>query len=135
MSLFLGLLFSALALLSSMWWAVPCFLFLSAAVVCLLRSEPEEAIAPRIVRTRRSTTAAVAAPGELTVRDVMLVNPIAMPANAPVAAAARAMRDLDVGAVVVVEDERPLGVMTDRDTVVGIVSLDDLVGTADRSEG
>jgi CBS domain-containing protein len=65
----------------------------------------------------------------------MLVNPIAMPANAPVAAAARAMRDLDVGAVVVVEDERPLGVMTDRDTVVGIVSLDDLVGTADRSEG
>ena len=48
----------------------------------------------------------------------MTPNPTALPATAPVSAAARAMRDLDIGAVVVVEDSRPLGILTDRDIVV-----------------
>ncbi len=48
----------------------------------------------------------------------MTPNPTAMRADAPVTAAARAMRDLDIGAVVVVEDDQPLGIVTDRDIVV-----------------
>ena len=48
----------------------------------------------------------------------MTPTPTALPTDAPVAAAARAMRDLDVGAVVVMENDRPLGIVTDRDIVV-----------------
>jgi CBS domain-containing protein len=44
--------------------------------------------------------------------------PTALPADAPVTAAARAMRDLDVGAVVVMENDMPMGIVTDHDIVV-----------------
>jgi CBS domain-containing protein len=54
----------------------------------------------------------------MAVKDVMSPTPTALPTDAPLAAAARAMRDLDVGAVVVMENDRPLGIVTDRDIVV-----------------
>ena len=41
-SLILGLVSAALALVSSIGWALLCFLCLAAAVVCLIRSEPED---------------------------------------------------------------------------------------------
>ena len=143
-SLILGLIFAALALLSSMAWAFLCFLCLAAAVVCLIRSEPEDSpltahtpAMPRAAPSRPAPAAHAhvvpapepprsAAPGQapspahraprrdpvpkrsgnavpkrsgIAVKDVMTPTPTALPTDAPVAAAARAMRDLDVGAV------------------------------------
>lgn len=52
------------------------------------------------------------------VRDVMTLEPITLPADATVADAAKAMRDADVGNVIVVDGPRVLGIVTDRDVVV-----------------
>ena len=56
------------------------------------------------------------------IEDVMTPNPTAIPASATLAAAARAMRDHDIGDVVVLEDGRPCGILTDRDLVVRAVA-------------
>jgi CBS domain-containing protein len=47
-----------------------------------------------------------------------------LPPDAPCAEAARVMRDENVGCVVVTEDGRPLGVVTDRDLVVRVIADD-----------
>jgi signal-transduction protein with cAMP-binding, CBS, and nucleotidyltransferase domain len=52
------------------------------------------------------------------VEDVMSPNPTTIPATATIAAAARAMRDHDIGNVVVLQDSKPCGIVTDRDVVV-----------------
>jgi CBS domain-containing protein len=126
--LVLGLTFAVVALLWSIWWGLPGFLALAATVVCLYKSEPVETAGPParprpVDRVAAEPPPAPARPSRrarstLRVQDVMTPNPTAMQADAPVTAAARAMRDLDIGAVVVVEDDRPLGIVTDRDIVV-----------------
>jgi CBS domain-containing protein len=131
-SLILGLVFATLALVSSIGWAFLCFLCLAAAVVCLIRSEPDDSpLTSHAPATPRAAPARPAAPAAhprragpvpprsgIAVKDVMTSTPTSLPTDAPVAAAARAMRDLDVGAVVVMENDRPLGIVTDRDIVV-----------------
>jgi CBS domain-containing protein len=52
------------------------------------------------------------------VRDVMTPNPITLPVTATAVDAAKKMREEDVGDVVVVEDSRIRGIVTDRDLVV-----------------
>lgn len=52
------------------------------------------------------------------VRDVMTPNPITMPATATAVDAAKAMRDGNVGNIIVLEDNRIFGIVTDRDLVV-----------------
>ena len=52
------------------------------------------------------------------VEEFMTPNPATIPATATLAAAARAMRDMDVGDLVVLEDSKPRGIVTDRDVVV-----------------
>jgi CBS domain-containing protein len=47
---------------------------------------------------------------------------VTVPRDVPVLEAARCMRDRHVGSVVVVEDERPIGILTDRDIVVGVLA-------------
>ena len=56
------------------------------------------------------------------VREVMTPDPIAMPATATAVDAAKAMRDGDVGNIIVIEDNRICGIVTDRDIVVRGVS-------------
>lgn len=51
------------------------------------------------------------------VRDLMTPNPTVLPAGTSIADAARAMRDQDIGAIVV-ETERGPAIATDRDIVV-----------------
>lgn len=46
-----------------------------------------------------------------------------LPPDAPCIEAARLMRETGVGCVVVVEDGRPLGVVTDRDLVLRVIAL------------
>jgi CBS domain-containing protein len=52
------------------------------------------------------------------VKEVMKPNPTSMHGDATLASAARTMRDLDIGSVVVVNDGRPTGIVTDRDIVI-----------------
>lgn len=55
---------------------------------------------------------------DTTVRDVMTPDPVTIHANMPIRDAARTMRDLDIGDVLVRHDDGTLGVVTDRDLVV-----------------
>jgi CBS domain-containing protein len=57
-----------------------------------------------------------------TIRDVMTPNPVALPATASAVDAALAMRDFDVGAVIVLDDGEVCGIVTDRDIVVRVIA-------------
>jgi CBS domain-containing protein len=57
-----------------------------------------------------------------SVREVMTPNPTAFPATATVGEAARAMRDMDIGDVMVMDDRQICGIVTDRDIVVRAVA-------------
>lgn len=57
-----------------------------------------------------------------TVSSIMTPDPITIAPATSVAEAARAMRDADVGAVVVADDERVIGLLTDRDITVRAVA-------------
>jgi CBS domain-containing protein len=56
------------------------------------------------------------------IRDLMTLNPVSMPGTASVHEAARAMRDQDLGDVIVIEHEQVCGIITDRDIAVRIVA-------------
>jgi CBS domain-containing protein len=56
------------------------------------------------------------------VRELMSKQPIKLQSSAPVIEAARQMRVADVGAVIVEEDSRPCGILTDRDIAVRAVA-------------
>ncbi|KDN21869.1 CBS domain-containing protein [Amycolatopsis rifamycinica] len=65
------------------------------------------------------------------VRDLMTTDLVSLPPDAPVRQAAQAMRQQDVGAVLVVEDGQLRGIVTDRDIVVrGVADFDDLAACA-----
>lgn len=58
-------------------------------------------------------------PAAVHVADVMTTSPICLPANATVTQAAVAMRQGNIGDVIVVDDDgHPIGIVTDRDIVV-----------------
>ena len=52
------------------------------------------------------------------IRDLMTPNPVVLPGTASVHEAARAMRDADIGDVIVIENQRVCGIITDRDIVM-----------------
>lgn len=60
--------------------------------------------------------------GTATIKDVMTPTPITLPTSAFAWDAARLMKEQDIGDVVVVDDERVCGIVTDRDLVVRVVS-------------
>ena len=53
-----------------------------------------------------------------TVREVMSPEPVTLPSTASMEAAARLMQQRDIGDVVVVDGDRLVGIVTDRDLVV-----------------
>jgi len=53
-----------------------------------------------------------------TVRDIMTPNPIALPRDATVVEAAKEMKMNDIGDVIVQEEGKICGIVTDRDIVV-----------------
>jgi CBS domain-containing protein len=57
-----------------------------------------------------------------TVRDVMTKNPVSMSSDSSVIDAAKAMKDLRIGSVVVMEKDKPCGIVTDRDIAVRAVA-------------
>ena len=60
------------------------------------------------------------------IRDVMTPNPRTISPNDSIQNAARIMRDEDTGVVPVVDNGKPVGVVTDRDIVVRAVAEDRL---------
>ena len=58
----------------------------------------------------------------MNIRDVMTPNPRTVSPQDSIQNAARIMRDEDTGAVPVVENGRPVGMVTDRDIVVRAVA-------------
>jgi len=57
-----------------------------------------------------------------SIREVMTADPVTVPPTATVADAAKAMRDRDMGDVLVAEGGRISGIVTDRDIVVRAVA-------------
>src|SRR3954470_5993552 len=57
-----------------------------------------------------------------SIQDVMTQNPCAIDANQPVSYAAKMMKDEDVGLAPVVEGDRLVGTLTDRDITVRVVA-------------
>jgi len=55
------------------------------------------------------------------IRELMTPNPVSMPGTASVHEAARAMRDADIGDVIVIENNQVCGIITDRDIAVRVV--------------
>jgi CBS domain-containing protein len=56
------------------------------------------------------------------VRDVMTRNPVTLSSDTPVVEAAKAMKDMKIGSVVVMEQDKPCGIVTDRDITVRAVA-------------
>ena len=61
-------------------------------------------------------------PREESVRDIMTTEPCALASGASAMEAAQVMRDNDIGDVVVLEEERLVGIVTDRDIVVRVLA-------------
>lgn len=57
-----------------------------------------------------------------TVRDLMTPNPLALSSHDSITDAARAMRDIDAGDVLVLDDGDLCGIVTDRDIVTAAVA-------------
>ncbi len=56
------------------------------------------------------------------VRDVMTADPVTLDTGATVVEAARAMRDSDIGAVIVLDSGTTCGILTDRDIAIRAVA-------------
>ena len=56
------------------------------------------------------------------IRELMTPNPVALPGTASVHEAATAMRDKQIGDVIVIERDQVCGIVTDRDIVVRTVA-------------
>jgi CBS domain-containing protein len=56
------------------------------------------------------------------IRELMTPNPVALPGTASVHEAATAMRDAQIGDVIVIENNEVCGIVTDRDIVVRTVA-------------
>jgi CBS domain-containing protein len=57
-----------------------------------------------------------------SIKDVMTSNPCSIDADKSVAYAAKMMRDEDVGLAPVVEDDKLIGMLTDRDIAIRVVA-------------
>jgi len=58
------------------------------------------------------------------VSDVMVKNPVTVAPGASVREVARLMRDRSIGSVILVEDNKPFGILTERDLVRRVLATD-----------
>jgi CBS domain-containing protein len=57
-----------------------------------------------------------------SISEVMTTNPVTLPGDMSAVDAAELMRDRDIGDVIVMEQNRVMGIVTDRDIVVRVVA-------------
>src|SRR5436305_10486201 len=69
----------------------------------------------------------------MTVKQIMTRDPVRLQVDTSLKEAAKVMRDMDIGDVVVVDSDRLVGVVTDRDIVVRAVA--EGIGPADTTLG
>lgn len=55
------------------------------------------------------------------VRDIMAVNVVSMPPDASVFEVSKAMAEMDIGSVIIADNDRPLGIITESDIVRRVV--------------
>ena len=55
------------------------------------------------------------------VRDIMTVNVVTMPLQASVLEVAKSMSDMDISSVIITDEDRPLGIITEADIVRRVV--------------
>lgn len=70
----------------------------------------------------------------IPVFEIMSHTPVTIAGDATVASAATLMRDHDVGSLVVVDDARPTGIVTERDLVTKVAAADRHPGSVHVSE-
>ncbi|MFW9955584.1 MAG: CBS domain-containing protein [Candidatus Thorarchaeota archaeon] len=58
----------------------------------------------------------------MSVRDIMSVNVVTMPPDASVLAVAKLMDEMDLGSIIIVDKERPVGIITESDIVRRVVA-------------
>jgi CBS domain-containing protein len=58
----------------------------------------------------------------MTIDELMTPNPVTLSADKTVAAAAKMMKEHDIGDVVVLDDDKVCGIVTDRDIVVRAIA-------------
>ncbi|MBN2230831.1 MAG: CBS domain-containing protein [Candidatus Thorarchaeota archaeon] len=58
------------------------------------------------------------------VRDIMAVNVVTMPPDASVLEVARSMADMDISSVIITDEERPLGIITEADIVRRVIVVE-----------
>jgi len=56
------------------------------------------------------------------VKDIMAVNVVTMPPDASVLEVAKSMADMDIGSVIIVDRDRPVGIITEADIVRRVIS-------------
>lgn len=57
-----------------------------------------------------------------SIREVMTKDPVALASDSPVIEAARRMSSEDIGDVIVLDGDKPTGILTDRDIAVRLVA-------------
>jgi CBS domain-containing protein len=85
-------------------------------VARVLNPAVDQPVAAEEPRPKEETTM------EEKVRDYMTTDPVALQATDSVEAAAEAMRQHDIGNVLVLERDRIMGILTDRDIAVRVVA-------------
>jgi signal-transduction protein with cAMP-binding, CBS, and nucleotidyltransferase domain len=55
------------------------------------------------------------------VRDIMTVNVVTMPLQASVLEVAKSMADMDISSVIITDEDRPLGIITEEDIVRRVI--------------
>ncbi len=58
----------------------------------------------------------------MVVRDIMTKNVITMPSDATVLKAAQTMKELDIGSIIIVDNDRAIGIITEADIVRRVVA-------------
>ena len=58
----------------------------------------------------------------MSVREIMSVNVVTMPPDASILEVAKLMNEMDLGSIVIVDKERPVGILTEADIVRRVVS-------------
>ncbi len=70
----------------------------------------------------------------MSVRDIMAVNVVTMPPDATVVQVATAMRDMDIGSIIVVAGNHPVGIVTESDIVRRVIAEGRDPGTTTAAE-
>jgi CBS domain-containing protein len=58
----------------------------------------------------------------MSVREIMSVNVVTISPNEPILDVAKLMREVDIGAIIIVDKERPVGIVTEADIVRRVVA-------------